>query len=214
MEYILILIYVLCTACIGCSKVFSGTVRVGKLNLSPIGCGTWAWGNRLLWGYKQDDDERLRDTFNYVVRNGVNWFDTADSYGTGNLNGRSETLLGEFLDGISSESTKQRISICTKLAPYPWRIGQGAMETACKESVERLHRPLDMLQLHWPPVLGWQETEYFKAFKKLTSNGSAKQVGLSNYGPKSLRKAVAYLDEPGAKRVFSNQVKYPYSTNT
>ena len=23
---------------------------VGKFKLSPIGCGTWAWGNRFLWG--------------------------------------------------------------------------------------------------------------------------------------------------------------------
>lgn len=28
---------------------------------------------------------------------GVNWFDTADSYGTGQLEGRSEQLLGRFI---------------------------------------------------------------------------------------------------------------------
>lgn len=28
---------------------------------------------------------------------GVNWFDTADSYGTGSLEGQSEKLLGKFI---------------------------------------------------------------------------------------------------------------------
>mgnify|MGYP001807188837 CR=1 FL=1 len=32
-----------------------------------------------------------------MVRNGINVFDTADSYGTGRLNGKSELLLGQFV---------------------------------------------------------------------------------------------------------------------
>jgi hypothetical protein len=31
--------------------------------------------------------------YNLMVSNGINFFDTADSYGTGRLNGRSELLL-------------------------------------------------------------------------------------------------------------------------
>lgn len=57
----------------------------------------------------------------------MNWFDTADSYGTGSLSGRAEELLGKF-DSSSSpsslvDSRKKRVYMCTKLAPYPWRIG-------------------------------------------------------------------------------------------
>lgn len=45
------------------------------------GLGTWAWGNKLVWGYDDSMDEELQEAFNLCVREGINWFDTADSYG-------------------------------------------------------------------------------------------------------------------------------------
>ena len=66
--------------------------------LNGIGFGTWAWGNKAVWGYAaQRDDARLRATFRQAHSSGINLIDTADSYGTGSLNGRSEQLLGEFI---------------------------------------------------------------------------------------------------------------------
>ncbi|MGB1195932.1 MAG: aldo/keto reductase, partial [Synechococcus sp.] len=54
-----------------------------------IGFGTWAWGNQLLWGYNPDlDDSVLESTFQQAVAGGLCLVDTADSYGTGFLNGR------------------------------------------------------------------------------------------------------------------------------
>lgn len=70
---------------------------MGPLNVSPMGFGTWAWGNQLLWGYQESMDIELQRTFNLAVDNGINLFDTADSYGTGKLNGQSEKLLGKFI---------------------------------------------------------------------------------------------------------------------
>ena len=87
-----------------------------------IGLGTWSWGNKLFWNYQTSDDKDLRATYNEALNRGFNFIDTADSYGTGRLKGRSEELLGKFLLDTSSVK-KQRITIATKLAPYPWRIG-------------------------------------------------------------------------------------------
>lgn len=70
---------------------------MGPLSVSPMGFGTWAWGNQLLWGYQQSMDDELQQVFNLAVDNGINLFDTADSYGTGKLNGQSEKLLGKFI---------------------------------------------------------------------------------------------------------------------
>lgn len=72
-------------------------VKVGPLSVSPMGLGTWAWGNQLLWGYDESMDAELQEVFNLAVTKGINLFDTADSYGTGKLNGRSELLLGKFI---------------------------------------------------------------------------------------------------------------------
>lgn len=70
---------------------------MGPLSVSPMGFGTWAWGNQLLWGYQESMDDELQQIFNLAVENGINLFDTADSYGTGKLNGQSEKLLGKFI---------------------------------------------------------------------------------------------------------------------
>lgn len=76
---------------------FLGQVKMGPLTVSPMGFGTWAWGNQLLWGYQPSMDSQLQQVFNLAVENGINLFDTADSYGTGRLNGQSEKLLGKFI---------------------------------------------------------------------------------------------------------------------
>jgi len=70
---------------------------MGPLSVSPMGFGTWAWGNQLLWGYQESMDNELQQIFNLAMDNGINLFDTADSYGTGRLNGQSEKLLGRFI---------------------------------------------------------------------------------------------------------------------
>ena len=186
-----------------------GNVKVGDLVMSPIGVGTWAWGNRFLWGYDSArDDAELCATYNYVVGRGVTWFDTADSYGTGALAGQSEKLLGQFAQ--TNAKTKNKINFCTKLAPYPFRVGEQSMLTAAAESSARLGRPLDMVQLHWPPV-AWlqpgQEAAYLRAFARLVADGRATQVGVSNYGPTTLRRAAQTAAAAGA-RIASNQVQF------
>ncbi|KAI3519422.1 hypothetical protein L1887_08521 [Cichorium endivia] len=81
-----------------------GEGKFGPMTVSPMGFGTWAWGNQLLWGYQESMDTELQQIFNLAVDNGINLFDTADSYGTGKLNGQSEKLLGRFIgefEGVS-----------------------------------------------------------------------------------------------------------------
>lgn len=37
------------------------------IQVSPIGVGTWAWGNKLLWGYDTKDDEEIQRAFDYIL---------------------------------------------------------------------------------------------------------------------------------------------------
>ncbi|AQK64559.1 E2F transcription factor-like E2FE [Zea mays] len=126
-------------------------VKIGPLSVSPMGFGTWAWGNQLLWGYQESMDNELQDCFNLALRNGINLFDTADSYGTGRLNGQSERLLGKFILEFEGRiKSPDDVVIATKFAAYPWRLTSGQFVSACKSSLERLQ--LDRLgigQLHW-----------------------------------------------------------------
>ena len=89
-----------------------------KLSLTSMGCGTWAWGNRLLWGYDARMDDQLQAVFELCVSNGVTLFDPGDSEGTERLNGRSELLDGRFSREYVG-SGKENICIATKLQNVP-----------------------------------------------------------------------------------------------
>ncbi|KAK9287209.1 hypothetical protein L1049_015622 [Liquidambar formosana] len=124
---------------------------MGPLTVSPMGFGTWAWGNQLLWGYQESMDTDLQRTFNLAVENGINLFDTADSYGTGRLNGQSEKLLGRFVREFEGQKrVRDNILIATKFAAYPWRLTPGQFVTACKSSLDRMQiEQIGIGQLHW-----------------------------------------------------------------
>ena len=178
-----------------------------QLTLPEMGCGTWAWGNRLLWDYQVEMDNSLNAVFDFCVENGITLFDTGDSYGTGRLSGQSEKLLGQFSAAYKGEN-KEQICLATKLAPYPWRLTSGAMVSAGQASLQRLGR-LDLVQMHWTTAnyFPWQEGPLLDGLAELCDRGIAKGVGLSNYGPKRLRWAHRRLAALGIK-VQTLQVQY------
>ncbi|WP_051358009.1 aldo/keto reductase [Rubidibacter lacunae] len=178
------------------------------LSLSPIGCGTWAWGNRLLWGYDTSMDAQLESTFQRCLAKGITWFDTGDSYGTGRLNGRSEQLLGEFA-GAYTGPNLDALCIATKLAVYPWRLTRQSLVAACMKSSRRLGRPVDLAQLHWSPknYLPWQEGPLLDGLAELWDRGLVKAIGLSNYGPIALRRVHKRFSEQGIP-LATLQVQY------
>ncbi len=152
-----------------------------------MGCGTWAWGNRLLWNYDPSQDAELHQVFNCCLRGGVTLFDTGDSYGTGKFNGRSETLLGQFAQASPPEN-RDTLCLATKLAPYPWRLTRPAMLAAAAASEQRLGR-IDLVQLHWSTAnyFPWQEGPLLEGLMDWYAAGRARGLGLSNYGPRRLR---------------------------
>ncbi|GAQ77734.1 NAD(P)-linked oxidoreductase superfamily protein [Klebsormidium nitens] len=193
------------------AKKPSDRVTLGPLKVSPMGIGTWAFGNRLLWGYEEEMDGELQDVFNLVVSRGINLFDTADSYGTGRLNGKSELLLGKFIrEYPGSEESKANIHVASKFAPYPWRITTGQMVDACKASAKRLQmEQVSVGQLHWSTAnyQPLQERVLWDGLATMYEEGLVKAVGVSNYGPKQMLKIHKYLEVRGVP-LASAQVQY------
>ncbi len=179
-----------------------------QLSLPIMGCGTWAWGNRLLWGYDESMDDQLQGVFNLCVSSGVTLFDTGDSYGTGKLNGRSELLLGRFSREYSGLG-KEDICIATKLAAYPWRLTRQSMVSACKSSAKRLGRNVDLVQMHWSTAnyAPWQERPLLNGLADLYKQGLVKGVGLSNYGSLRLKRVYQQFAERGVP-MTTLQVQY------
>ena len=191
-----------------------GLVTAGPLKISQLGCGTWSWGNRLLWDYDTSQDEEIYQAYELVRRAGVTVFDTADSYGTLDLNGRAEILLGEFERRYQNELVENKApwwdlsvdpsvaarpqQVATKFAPYPWRITRQSIVTAAKESLERLNQPkLAIAQAHWSTAnyQPLQEGAIWEGLADVYDAGLCEAVGVSNYGPQQLRKVAARMQE-------------------
>ncbi|CAK9046181.1 Pyridoxal reductase [Durusdinium trenchii] len=180
----------------------------GGFKLSQLGVGTWQWGNKLLWGYDTKQDETLKEVFETFTSSGASWFDTGDSYGTGELEGRAEELLGRFAKDAEQEG-RPRVVLATKLAAYPWRLTPESMVSAVRGSLKRMGR-VDIAQMHWSPRsygFGFQEDALLDGLCKCYDLGLCRGVGLSNFGPQNLRRAAAILDARSVPLVL-NQVQY------
>ena len=175
--------------------------------LPSIGVGTWAWGNQFLWGYDPSLDHQLAATFQRCVDLDLCFFDTADSYGTGRWNGRSEQLLGQFAAALSP-AQRSRCCLATKLAPFPWRLGRRGFDRAFAASRQRLQGKLDRVQLHWSTAryAPWQEPPLLLGLADLVRSGQVASLGLSNLGPIRLRQVVDQLAAQGVA-VASLQVQ-------
>ncbi|EFJ42320.1 hypothetical protein VOLCADRAFT_67093 [Volvox carteri f. nagariensis] len=189
----------------------SELVPLGKLKVSPMGLGTWSWGNRFLWGYDESQDPELQELFNLVVSNGINIFDTADSYGTGRLNGKSELLLGKFTrEYPGSDRVRDGVHIATKFAAYPWRVLPGNMVAACRGSLKRLGlEQLSVGQLHWSTAnyQPLQELALQAGLADCYEQRLVREVGVSNYGPQQLKKIHAALAKRGVP-LASAQIQF------
>jgi pyridoxine 4-dehydrogenase len=172
-----------------------------------IGVGTWAWGNQFLWGYDPGQDLEIQAAFTRAVSLGLRFFDTADSYGTGRWNGRSESLLGRWCAGLPA-SQRDRLTVATKLAPFPWRLGRRGFDQALAASRQRLQGKLDRVQLHWSTAryAPWQERPLIDGLADQVLSGAVAELGLSNVGPRRLRRLHAHLAERGV-RLASLQVQ-------
>ncbi len=178
-----------------------------------IGFGTWAWGNKFVWGYKPEtDDILLKKTFFDAVYGGLDLVDTADSYGTGSLFGQSETLIGNFLEELPKRKLN-KITIATKLAPFPWRIGRNGLNNAFQASNKRLRGNMKRVQLHWSTYryAPWQEEQLLNGLGDLYEKGLIKELGLSNTGPKRLNFLYQKLKERGIK-INSIQMQFSLLT--
>ena len=183
----------------GASSSSQAQERYGK-----VAVGTWSYGNKFLWNYDKGKDTGIEEALHEAMQGGVRLIDTADSYGTGALEGRAEMLLGKALRSYSNQDVSARVCVATKLAPYPWR-GRTSILDATRKSLARLgdaRERIDCLQLHWSTAnyAPWQERPLWDGIADACEAGLVDSVGLSNYGPIHLRRAVRYLrDERGVK---------------
>lgn len=172
------------------------------IQVSPIGIGTWQLSGAsgfhgLFWGdVAQDETEAI---VRASVAGGVNWFDTAEIYGSG----RSEESLARAIEAVGEAAA--HVHVATKW--WPVMRFAGSIRTTIGERQRRLHGlPIALYQIHQPVSLSSVEAE-MDAMADLVAEGKIRSVGVSNFPARMMRRAHARLAKRGIP-LASNQVKY------
>ena len=153
------------------------TRRIGKLEVSVIGLGC----NNFGWKLDEDASRRVIDA---AVSAGINFFDTADTYG----HTKSEEYLGRAL-----KDRRKNLIIATKFGKPvdPSRTGARPeyVHQACNDSLRRLGTDyIDLYQLHAPdPTVPIADT--LGALDELVKAGKVLEIGCSNFSAAQLSEA-------------------------
>ena len=136
-------------------------------SISTIGLGTWAMGGA--WG--ATDDAASLATLSRALDLGVNFFDTADVYG-------SEPLLGKLRRERSDPfyvATKMGVT----MNPDPKAYTRGPMTARAERSLRELGTDtIDLMQLHVPPIEAIN-AETFGILDELVQQGKIRHYGVS-----------------------------------
>jgi len=134
---------------------FQRTLGQSGLQVSPMGLGCWAIGGPWKWldgagGWGEVDDNESIRAIHTALDFGINFFDTAATYGTGH----SEEVLGKALAGKRDKvvlATKFGFNVNTKDKHVTFRTDDHLkyVRQECEDSLHRLNTDvIDLYQLH------------------------------------------------------------------
>ncbi len=174
--------------------------RIGdsELRVSPIGLGCNNFGRVV-------DLDGTRAIVDAALDAGVNFLDTAESYGTNR--GDSERLLGEALRG-----RREQVVLATKFGGGPAgghaRGTADYIRSAVEGSMQRLQTDyLDLLYYHAPDGLT-PIAETLKALHELVERGTVRAIGCSNFSAAQISEAEHTARSTGATRFAAVQNQY------
>lgn len=180
--------------------------QLGKtdLEVSPLALGTWAIGGKN-WGEVNDRDSIK--AIHRMIGNGINFIDSAPTYGMGH----AEEVLGKAL-----KEKREEVVLLTKCG-IRWPdeknkdFSKGAIRDSSRkslmrqidDSLKRLQTDyIDVYLIHWPDVNTPLE-ETAEALKEMKKSGKVRYTGISNF------------DEPMLSQLYNlgilDVVQFPYS---
>ena len=147
-----------------------------------LGLGTW----------ENTDPEQCAASVRTALETGYRHVDTAQAYG-------NEAAVGEGI--AAADVDREEVFLATKV----W-IDSLAHEDVIRTTEASLDRlgvdAVELMYVHWP-AREYDPRETLAAFDELVDRGLVERVGVSNFEPAQLERAVDVLDAP----VFANQVE-------
>jgi pyridoxine 4-dehydrogenase len=171
------------------NAALAGTIDVGgDLTVNRLGYGAMRITGDGIWGDPPSRDE-AKDVLRRAVELGVNFIDTADSYGPD----ISETLIAEALHPYPEDLVIATKGGLERTGPGQWpRNGRPEhLREACEGSLRRLRlEQIPLYQFHAPdPQVPLEDS--IGALVELKEQGKIRHIGVSNFNEGQLRRAQA-----------------------
>jgi len=165
----------------------AGTIDIGgDLTVNRLGFGAMRITGSGIWGEPSSRDQAIA-TLRRIVELGVNFIDTADSYGPE----VSETLIAEALFPYPDDLVIATKGGLVRPGPNRWDADGRPehLREACEGSLRRLRLDqIPLYQLHRPdPAVPLAES--VGAVAELKAEGKIRHIGISNVTEEQLREA-------------------------
>ena len=180
---------------------FKKTFTLGNdLTVNRMGFGAMRITGDGIWGPPKDKDEAIR-VLQRTVELGVNFIDTADSYGP-NI---SEELIAEALYPYPKDLVIATKGGLTRTGPNVWPINAHPdyLQKALEGSLKRLKQDrIDLYQLHRvDPEVPYEKTLEF--LQRAQEEGLVKHIGLSEVTIDQIKKAQEYFEVVSVQNKYS-----------
>jgi len=177
------------------------TFKIGKdLEVNRLGFGAMRLTGKGIWGEPKDVDEAKR-VLKRAVELGVNFIDTADSYGPA----VSERLIGEALSPFSKGLVVATKAGLTRQGPDQWLpVGRPEYLTQQVEMSLRFLKTdvIALWQLHRiDPKVPVEES--LRVITKLQKEGKIRHVGLSEVKPAEIDQARKVIDIVSVQNLYN-----------
>ena len=150
------------------------------LELSEVGFGVWTVATNW-WGERTEAEQA--SLLENAMEAGINFFDTADTYGEG----YGEEVLAKFMGHRRNDmiiATKFGYDFYDKSVPRighqerPQKFEKEFIKFACEQSLQRLNTDhIDLYQLHNPKAEALDRDEVFETLEQLQFEGKIRYFG-------------------------------------
>ena len=172
----------------------------GDLPVNRLGYGAMRITGEGIWGPPADHDESIR-VLRRAVELGVNFIDTADSYGPK----VSEELIAEALHPYAKGLVIATKGGLLRTGPNEWPIDASPkhLEQVLNGSLKRLKvEQIDLYQLHRiDPNVPFENT--LKFLQKAQQDGRIKHIGLSEVSVADIKKAQEFVPIVSVQNMYS-----------
>lgn len=179
----------------------SGTFQIGgDLTVNRLGYGAMRITGKGIWG-EPKDPETAKAVLRRAVQLGVNFIDTADSYGPE----VSERLIAEALHPYPADLVIATKGGLTRSGPDEWSpVGRPEYLRQCLEmSLRRLRvERIDLYQLHRIDAKVPAE-EQFGVLREMQEAGKIRHVGLSEVSVEELEKAQGIVEIASVQNLYN-----------